>query len=115
VEVDWRSSDCECVDTLRMMRRVDRRQPASLAVADEIHGIADVIDGALDHIKVVLDGRPVRSRGRADPVERVRALEPSRSDCAHLALRRRVVHDARVVSCLRRQHKRGKHAAAATG
>jgi hypothetical protein len=114
VEVERRPGDRQRVDVLGTTRGIDRGQPAGLAVADQVHGIADVIDCTLDHIEVVVDRRVLRACGGADPVKGVRALEPSRSNRAHLALRRRVVHDARVVPGLRREHERREHSAAAS-
>ena len=106
MEVDRRAGDRQRVDPLGSQRGVDRREPAALTVADQVHRTADVIDRAVDHVEVVVDRRVLGARGRADPVERVRALESRREDRAHLTLGRRVVDDARVVASLRRQHER---------
>ena len=47
LEVDRRPGDRQRVHVLRVQRRVDRREPAALAVADEVDRAADVLDGAL--------------------------------------------------------------------
>jgi hypothetical protein len=61
VEVDRRAGDRQRVDMLGTTRGIDRGQPAALAVADQVHGTADVIDCPLDHIEVVVDRRTSES------------------------------------------------------
>jgi len=109
VEVDRRSREREGVHLLGVQRRVDRREPAALAVAHEVDLAPDVVDAALHEGQVVLDPGVPRLVGRADPVERERALQPGGADHLHLALRRREVDDAGVVTGLRRQHERRHH------
>src|SRR4051794_6898158 len=92
-----------------MERGVDRRQPAALAVADEVHRpVADLVDARGDLGEVVGDRRVLRGLRRADPVHRVQPVQADRADRPHLALLRAEVDDAGVVAGLRRQHE-GRH------
>ncbi len=112
VEIDRRAGDRQRVDPLGIERGVDRGQPAALAVADQVHAPAAVLDRAVDHVHVVLDRGIPGLAGGAHPVERERPLEPGFDDRAHLALLGRVVDDARVVAGLGREHQGRDHAAA---
>ena len=64
-----------------------------------------MIDGAVDHVEIVLDAGVGGLGGRTDPVQRVGALMPGLKDRAHLALLRRIVDDAGVVTRLGREHQ----------
>ena len=83
VEVDRRAADRQRVDLLRAQRGPDRRQPAALAVADEVHSAAEVLHRAVDHLDVVLDRRVACvSARRADPVQLNTRVQPGVADLA---------------------------------
>ena len=89
------------VFTLGPQRRVDRREPAALAVADQVHRAADLLDRLVDDVDVVLD-RASFVAGVAPIQSRAYARVSPRSRIVASGSARRVVHDARVVAGLRR-------------
>ncbi len=78
VEVDRRACQRQGVDALGMQCGVDRRQPAALAVADQIDAAAAVLDRHIDDVEVVVDRGVLGLVGRPLPVERERPPEPAR-------------------------------------
>ena len=86
VEIDRSSSKRERIDLLGIQRRVDRRQPATLTVADQVHAPTAVRDRPLNDLQVILDRRVLGLFGFADPIERQCALEARGENCPHLAL-----------------------------
>ena len=106
VEVDRCPRDRERVHALGRERGVEGGEPAALAVPDQVHASAAVLDRAVDDVEVIVDRGVGRGGSRPEPVERECPLQPGCDDRSHLALLGGVVDDARVVSRLRRQHER---------
>lgn len=107
VEVDRGSGDGERVDSLGGEGGVDRCQPSTLAIADEVDRAADPVDAIVDDVEVVLDRRVRGLLGGSDPIQRVQAGQTGLANAADLALRRAEIHDGRIVARLWRKHQSG--------
>ena len=93
--VDRCATDRERVHLVGVQAGVDHREPAALAVADEIHPPAEELHGLLQHGDVLLD-RPVRGLvGRRQPVDGEKAVQSAVAQRQHLALVTSVVDDRR--------------------
>jgi hypothetical protein len=65
---------------------VYHREPAALAVPDEIHPAAELLHGLLQHDDVILDGEVGGFVGRRQPIDGVEAIQSGVAKGDHLAL-----------------------------
>ena len=94
---------------VRRQAGVDHGEPATLAIADEIHPAAERLHGLLQHDDVLLDGEVDGFVGSRQPIDGVKAIQSGVAQCDHLALVLAVVDDRRRMTGLRRKHQ-GWHA-----
>jgi hypothetical protein len=111
VAVDRGTGDGQRAHLLGVQRREDHREPAALAVADQVHPAAQQLDRVRQQVQVLLDGAVGGLLGGTDPVQAVQPVQPGLAQRQQLALAGGEVHDAGVVPGLRGQHQGGQHAA----